>query len=66
MNYNSSPPAVSPKPKNNTRLIIGIIIMAVLIIFATIGALYLANGMNDTVSQFSNVKEPVSVLEALS
>jgi len=64
MNFNPKP---TPEPKkNNNRLILGIILMAALIVFVVIGALYLASGMNHVVYQFSNVKEPVSVIGAMS
>ena len=66
MNFNPKPDSKPEPKKNNTRLIIGLVIMAILIIFVTIGAIYLGNGMNHVASQFSSVKEPVSVLQTLT
>jgi len=66
MNFNSSStPAETPKPKSNTKLIIGLVIMAILITFVVIGAIYLGNAMNNVMSPFSRVDEPVSVLQGV-
>jgi uncharacterized membrane protein HdeD (DUF308 family) len=65
MNFNNSKKPTQEPKKNNTKTIIGIVIMAILIIFVVIGAMYLANGMNNVVSSFSSVEEPTSVLQGL-
>jgi len=55
-----------PKPKSHTKTIIAIVIIAVIAIMAIIGGIELGNRMNNAVSSFSSVKEPVSVLQAQS
>ena len=57
MNFNNNgpKPKIAEPKKNHNKTIIGAVITASLVVVATLGAIYMAGEMNNTVEQFSSI-----------